>query len=93
MLKPIRDFIVVSINKEEEKIGLLFKPSSVEQDIVTGKVLAVGSGHITDHGQIIPLEVMEGDTVMFSKRSAIEVKQNGENFFLLQEGAVLSIVK
>ena len=93
MLQPIRDYIVVSINKEEEKIGLLYKPTTVEQDIVTGRVLAVGSGHITDHGTTVALEVMEGNTVLFSKRSAIEVKHNGESFFIMQEGAVLSIVK
>lgn len=93
-LKPLRDFMVVAVVKDSEKTesGLLFKPSSVEEKIVTGKVLAIGSGYLTDSGTIVPLEVKVGDSIMFNKNMSVEVKHNGEAAFLLREEHVLSVI-
>jgi chaperonin GroES len=94
MLQPLRDFIVVEIPKvSEEKVGLIFKPATVEQKIVTGKIVAAGSGYLTDGGTIVPLEVKAGDTILFSKQMSVEVSHNGETLFLLREEHVLSVVR
>lgn len=93
-LKPLRDFIVVSVPKvAEEKVGLIIRPSTVDEKIVTGKVLAVGSGYLTDSGTVVPLEVAVGDSVMFNKQMSVEVKNNGETAYLLREEHVLSVVQ
>jgi chaperonin GroES len=93
-LHPLRDFIVVSVPKQtEEKVGLLYKPSTVEEKIVTGKIVAAGSGYLTDSGTIVPLEVKAGDSVLFNKQMSVEVKNNGETFYLLREEHVLSVVQ
>jgi chaperonin GroES len=94
MLTPLRDFLVVSVVKTDEKTssGLLFKPSTVDEKIVTGTVLSVGTGYLTDSGKIVPLEVSSGNTILFNKQMSVEVKHNGENFYLLREEHVLSIV-
>lgn len=95
MLKPLRDFLVVSAMKEDEKTpsGLLFKPSTVEEKVVSGKVLSVGSGYLLDSGVKVPLEVLVGDTVLFNKNLAVEVKHQGETVFLLREEHVLTVVQ
>jgi len=94
-LKPLRDFIVVSIAKAEEKTasGLLYKPSTIDEKIVTGTVLAVGSGYLTDSGTVVPLEVSTGDTILFNKQMSVEVKHGGESVYLLREEHILSVVK
>lgn len=93
-LKPLRDFIVVAVPKvSEEKIGLIIKPSIVEEKIVTGLVLATGSGYLTDGGIVVPLDVKVGDNVMFNKQMSVEVKHNGETVFVLREEHVLSVVQ
>jgi chaperonin GroES len=93
-LQPLRDFIVVTVPKAgEEKIGLLYKPSTVEEKIVTGKIVAAGSGYLTDSGTIVPLEVKTGDSILFNKQMSVEVKNNGETFYLLREEHVLSVVR
>lgn len=93
-LQPLRDFIVVEIPKaSEEKVGLIFKPATVEQKIVTGKIVAAGSGYLTDGGTIVPLEVKAGDTILFSKQMSVEVSHNGETLFLLREEHVLSVIR
>lgn len=93
-LKPLRDFMVVSVMKENEKTesGLIFKPATTEEKVSTGKVVAVGSGYLTDSGTIVPLEVKAGDTIKFNKNMSVEVKDNGETYVLLREEHVLSVV-
>jgi chaperonin GroES len=95
-LQPLRDFLVVSVIKSnaDEKMGggLLYKPATVDEKIVTGTVVAVGSGHITDTG-IVPLEVKAGYSVLFNKGMTVEVKHNGETFYLLREEHILSAVR
>jgi len=93
-LKPLRDFILVSVAKKEEKTasGLLYTPATVDEKIVTGTVLAVGSGHLTDSGEVVPLEVKAGDTILFNKQMSVEAKHGGESFFLIREEHVLSVV-
>ena len=93
-LHPLRDFIVVSVPKQtEEKVGLLYKPSTVEEKIVTGTIVAAGSGYLTDGGTIVPLEVKAGDKILFNKQMSVEVKHNDETVYLLREEHVLSVVR
>jgi chaperonin GroES len=93
-LKPLRDFIVVSVVKADEKTesGLLYKPGIVDEKIVTGRVLAVGTGYLTDNGSVAPLEVKQGDSVLFNKQMSVEVKHSGETVYLLREEHVLSVI-
>jgi chaperonin GroES len=93
-LKPIRDFIVVSPIKVENKTpsGLLHMPATVESKVIQGKVMAVGSGYRTATGALVPLEVQAGDTVLFSKQASVEIEHQGERYHLLREEQVASIV-
>ncbi len=91
-VKPIRDFVVVQVIKAEEKVGLIYRPDTVEDKIVNGKVLAVGTGQLSASGSSIPLEVAVGDTIVFNKHLAVEVKDNGEPFYLLREEHVICVL-
>jgi chaperonin GroES len=94
MIKPLRDHIIVSATKADEKTesGLLFKPGIVEDKFITGKVMSVGSGYLTDSGAIVPLEVQVGDTVVFSKQMSVETKVQGETFYNVREENVLHVI-
>ncbi len=92
-LKPIRDFIVVQkSDAPKQTSGGLFVPTNAEEKVVSGRVLAVGSGHIGNSGSIIPLEVRVGDTISFNKSMAVEVKVNDTTYLLLREEHVLCVV-
>jgi len=95
MLQPIRDLVLVSMIKEEERTasGLIIKPTTVEEKIVSGKVLSVGRGHMITDGTFVPLEVSVGDLVIFNKNMTIEVKNDGETCFLVREENILAINK
>lgn len=94
MLKPLRDRLIVSVTKKTEEkspSGLLHLPGSNER-VVEGSVLSVGGGYLTDSGAVVPLEVSVGDTVVFDKQMAVEVKHHGETFFILREENILSVI-
>lgn len=94
-LKPLRDFLVVSLIKADEKTpgGLIVRPLTVEEKVVSGKVLAAGSGYLTDSGSVVPLEVEVGDTILFNKQLAVEIKHHGDTVYLLREEHILSVVQ
>lgn len=94
-LQPLRDFLVVSVQKasETKTPGGILLPGTVDEKIVTGTVVAAGSGHLTGDGAIVPLEVKSGDSILFNKQMSVEVKHNGETMYLLREEHVLSIVR
>lgn len=95
MLQPLRDFIVVTVEKvnEEKKVGSLYMPQTVEEKVTTGTIVAAGSGYLTDSGTVVPLEVKAGDKILFNKQMSVEVKHNGETMYLMREEHVLSVVR
>lgn len=94
-LQPLRDFLVVSVAKaaETKTPGGILLPGTVDEKIVTGTVVAAGSGYLTDSGAVVPLEVKAGDSILFNKQMSVEVKNNGETYYLLREEHVLSVVR
>lgn len=93
-VQPIRDFILVEKPVEkEEKVGLIYKPSTVENKICKAKVLAVGSGQVTANGSPIAMEVKVGDYVIFNRNFGVELTEEGETAILLREEHVMCIAR
>jgi chaperonin GroES len=96
MIVPLRDFVVVSKEAEDERTSpgsLLYRPQTAEAKIVRGTVKAVGSGRVTGDGNVVPLEVKEGDRVVFNRNFATEITEGAETFLLLREDQLLCVVK
>lgn len=93
-VQPIRDFLVVEKEDAPKQTasGLFIAPT-VEEKVVNGLVLAVGSGLLAGDGSKIPLEVKAGDRVAFNKNLAVEVKDGEKTFLLLREEHVLCVFK
>lgn len=94
MLKPLGDRVVIKALEREEKTksGIVL-PDTAKEKPQEGKVIAVGTGRVLDNGQRVPLEVKEGDKVIFSKYAGTEVKIEGEEYLILSERDVLAIVQ
>lgn len=95
MLQPIRDYIVISKDEVSDKTegGIIYRPATAEEKIITGSVLEVGSGRVSMDGTVVPLEVKKGDKIFFNKNLATELKDGQKTVFLLREDQVLAIVK
>lgn len=93
MLKPIGERIVIELVESEEKTASgIVLPDSAKEKPQEGKVVAVGSGRLTKDGERVPLEIKEGDRIIFSKYAGTEVKYEGKEYLVLREDDVLAII-
>jgi chaperonin GroES len=94
-LKPLDDRIVVKPNEAETQTasGLVI-PDTAKEKPQQGSVLAVGPGKRSDtSGELIPLDIKVGDTVLYSKYGGTEVTVNGDDLLVLNARDVLAIVE
>ena len=82
-IKPLEDRIVVKANEAEQKTasGLVI-PDTAKEKPQEGTVLAVGPGRF-ENGTRLPLDIKEGDVVLYSKYGGTEVKYNNEEYLVL----------
>jgi chaperonin GroES len=93
-LKPIGDKIIVEPEKEEEKTksGIVL-PDTAKEKPQKGKVIAVGPGKILDNGQRSPMEIKEGDTVIYSKYAGTEIKIDDKEYLILSDRDILAVLE
>ena len=94
-LKPLEDRIVVRPSEAEEKTasGLVI-PDTAKEKPQQGEVLSVGPGRRSDQtGDLLPLDVQVGDTVVYSKYGGTEITVEGEDLLILSARDVLAIVQ
>lgn len=92
-LRPLQDRILVQRVEEETKTkGGIIIPDTAKEKPAEGKIVAVGNGKVGDDGNRIPLEVKEGDRVLFGKYSGTEVKVEGEEYLIMREDDILGII-
>lgn len=92
MIKPLGDRVVIeAIEKEETTASGIVLPESAKEKPQEGKVIAVGNGTVKD-GERIPLELKEGDRVIYSKYAGTEVKFEGKELLIMRESDVLAIL-
>jgi chaperonin GroES len=92
-IKPLEDRIVVSpVDAEQMTASGLVIPDTAKEKPQEGVVLAVGPGRFED-GARVPLDVKEGDHVLYSKYGGTEVKYGGEEYLVLSARDVLAIIE
>ena len=93
-LKPLQDKVIVQkLEAEEKTSGGILLPDSAQEKPQEGKIIAVGPGAIDDKGQRKPMDVKEGDHVLFAKYSGTEIKLDGEEYLILSDRDILAIIK
>jgi len=92
-VRPLHDRIIVQrIEEGEQKIGGIIIPDSAKEKPQQGKVIAVGQGKVKDDGKRQPLDVQDGDTILFGKYSGQEIKIDGEDYLIMREDEVLAVL-
>jgi chaperonin GroES len=94
-VKPLGDRIVVQpLEAEQTTASGLVIPDTAKEKPQEGKVLAAGPGNWDEDGEKrIPLDVKEGDIVLYSKYGGTEVKYGGEEYLVLSARDVLAIIE
>ncbi len=94
-LQPLEDRIVIRSGEAEETTasGLVI-PDTAKEKPQEGKVVAVGPGRRSEQtGEIVPMDIAKGDTVIYSKYGGTEITVDGEDLLILNGRDVLAIVK
>ena len=92
-LKPLGDRLIVrAIEEEETTASGIVLPDTAKEKPQKGKVLAVGDGKVNeDTGKRTPLDVAEGDEVLYSKYGGTEIKVDGEELMIMKESDVMGV--
>ncbi len=91
--RPLHDRVVVKRLEEDQKTaGGIIIPDSAQEKPQTGEVLAVGNGIKNDNGDVSPLDVKAGDTILFGKWSGTEVKIDGDDLLIMKESDIMGVL-
>jgi chaperonin GroES len=92
-LRPLHDRVLVRrVEEQDDKHGSIIIPDTAKEKPQEGKVIAVGTGKVTEDGKKLPLAVKEGDRILFGKYSGSEVKLDGQEYLIMKEEDVLGIL-
>jgi chaperonin GroES len=92
-LKPLGNRVVVEpVEQEEVTSGGIVLPETAKEKPQKGTVLSIGPGERDDDGKYIPMDVKEGDKVLFAKYAGTEIKVEGKKLLILKESDLLAIV-
>ncbi len=92
-IRPLHDRILVERLEEQEQVrGGIIIPDTAKEKPQEGKVIAVGSGKVTEDGKRLGLDVKAGDKILFGKYSGSEVKVDDKEYLIMREEDVLAIL-
>lgn len=93
-IRPLHDRVVVRRKEEEEKTaGGIVLPGSAKEKPNQGEVVAVGNGRVLDNGDVRPVDVKVGDTVVFGKYAGSDtIEVNGEELVILSESDIKAVL-
>ena len=91
--RPLHDRVVVERMESEQKTaGGIIIPDTAQEKPMQGKIVAVGPGKRNDCGELSPLDVKSGDTVIFGKWSGTEVTIDGQDLLIMNESDIMGIL-
>jgi chaperonin GroES len=94
-VRPLRDRILVERidETEQQTVGGIIIPDTAKEKPQQGRVVAVGKGRVNDKGEVFPLDVKAGDTVLFGKYAGTEIKIEGKDYLIVREDEVLGVTE
>jgi chaperonin GroES len=91
--RPLHDRVVVRrLTAEEKTSGGIIIPDTAKEKPMEGEIVAVGPGARNERGEIVALDVVSGDRILFGKWSGTEVKIDGEELLIMKESDIMGII-
>ena len=92
-LRPLHDRVLIKRIEEQETVkGGIIIPDTAKEKSQEGEVVAFGAGKISENGTILPLEVQQGDRILFGKYSGTEVHVAEQDYLILREDEIIGIL-
>ena len=91
-VRPLHDRVLIKRIEEQETVkGGIIIPDTAKEKSQEGEVISVGTGKTLENGSIVPLEVKEGDRILFGKYSGTEIKVENQDYLILREDEIIGI--
>ena len=92
--RPLHDRVVVRrLEADEKTAGGIIIPDTAKEKPMEGEVIAVGPGARDEAGKLVPLDIKDGDRILFGKWSGTEVKLDGEELLIMKESDIMGIIE
>jgi chaperonin GroES len=91
--RPLHDRVLIERIEEEVTSGGIVIPDNAKEKPSRGKIIAAGNGKKMDSGEVRPLDVKEGDVVMFGKYAGTEIKIDGGEYIVMREEDLIGVVE
>jgi chaperonin GroES len=92
--RPLHDRVVVTrIDAESKTAGGIIIPDTAKEKPTEGEVIAVGPGGRDESGKLVPIDLKEGDRVLFGKWSGTEVKIDGSEYLIMKESDIMGVIE
>ena len=91
--RPLHDRVVIRrVEPEGKTTGGIFIPDTVQEKPMEGEIVAVGPGARDERGTVVPLDVKQGDRILFGKWSGSKVKLDGEDLLIMNESDIMGVI-
>ena len=92
-VRPLHDRVLIKRIEEQETVkGGIIIPDTAKEKSQEGEVISVGTGKTLENGSIVPLEVKEGDRILFAKYSGTEIKVENQDYLILREDEIVGVL-
>jgi chaperonin GroES len=92
--RPLHDRVVVRrVESEAKTAGGIIIPETAQEKPQEGEIIAVGAGARDESGKLVPLDVKNGDRILFGKWSGTEVKIDGEDLIIMKESDIMGVIE
>jgi chaperonin GroES len=93
-MRPLHDRVLIKrLEEGEARQGGIIIPDSAKEKPQRGEVKAVGNGKLLENGERVPVDLKEGDKILFGKYSGSEIKLDGDEYLILREDEILAVVE
>ena len=93
-VKPLNDRVLVKRLEEVQVTkGGIYIPDTAKEKPVEGKVISVGPGKLNDQGNRVPLNLKEGDKILFGRYAGSEIKVDDEEYLMMREDDILAVIE
>ena len=93
-IRPLQDrILVLQLEEEDKSAGGIIIPDTAKEKQSQGKVIATGKGKVLEDGKVRPLEVKEGDRILFEKYAGATINLEGDEYMVMREDDVMAIIK
>ena len=91
-IRPLHDRVIVRRIEEDQKTkGGIIIPDTAKEKPIEGKIIAVGAGKVMENGKRMPLQVKEGDRILFGKYAGTDIRIEGEEHLIMREDDIIAI--